>query len=67
MAQLEADPVNVPTIGVQVRVCLHRTDYVGEVVALSRSRATVRYTDRYGDQRTVKVPLAQVYANAAGA
>jgi hypothetical protein len=28
---------------------------------MSRSRASVRYTDSYGDERTVKVPLTQVF------
>lgn len=55
-------PMNEPVVGGQVRVHLRGSDHQGEVVALSRSRATVRYIDRYGDERTVKVPLTQVYA-----
>lgn len=54
--------MNVPVVGGQVRVHLRGSDHQGEVVATSRSRATVRYIDSYGDERTVKVPLTQVYA-----
>lgn len=54
--------MSAPVIGGQARVHLRGCDHVGEVVAMSRSRATVRYIDSYGDERTVKVPLTQVHS-----
>ncbi|BBY54136.1 hypothetical protein H7J07_05865 [Mycobacterium koreense] len=50
------------SVGALAQVHLRGKDHVGEVVAMSRSRVTVRYIDPYGDERTVKVPVGQAVA-----
>lgn len=47
-------------IGAEVRIHAHGHDYTGEVVASSRSRATVRYSDIHGDERLVKLCTSEV-------
>ncbi|MFA5709339.1 hypothetical protein [Mycolicibacterium sp.] len=49
-------------IGETVRVHVRGKDYLAEVIAASRSRVTVRYTDVYGEERIVKLPLMGVQA-----
>lgn len=47
-------------IGGQVRVHVRGNEHVAEVLSMSRSRATVRYTDTYGEQRTIKMALTEL-------
>ncbi|BBX88014.1 hypothetical protein MAUB_58870 [Mycolicibacterium aubagnense] len=49
-------------VGGQVRVHVRGNEHVAEVVSMSRSRATVRYTDAYGEQRTLRLPLSEIRA-----
>ncbi|MFZ2240595.1 MAG: hypothetical protein WAV90_13860 [Gordonia amarae] len=49
-------------MGGLARVRQRGADHVGQVVALSRSRVTVRYVDAYGDERVVRASRADVAA-----
>lgn len=48
------------TRGQTVQVHVHGHDHTGEVIAASRSRATVRYIDPWGDERITKLPIGEV-------
>lgn len=54
--------MSATVVGGQVRIHVRGRDHLAEVVATSRSRATVRYTDSYGEQRVVTLSLAAVSA-----
>lgn len=44
-------------VGAHVRIHVRGHDLTGEIIALSRSRATVSYTDTHGESRLLKLPL----------
>ena len=44
-------------VGGQVRIHVRGVDLPAEIIALSRSRATVEYIDAHGEKRATKVPI----------
>ena len=46
--------------GAAVQIHVRGRDYAAEIVTLSRSRATVAYTDAFGENRVTKLPLTAV-------
>ena len=46
--------------GDAVQIHVRGRDYTAEIVTLSRSRATVAYTDVFGENRVAKLPLTAV-------
>ncbi|MEN4460983.1 hypothetical protein ABFV47_07405 [Mycolicibacterium fortuitum] len=44
-------------VGGQVRIQVRGVDLPAVIVALTRSRATVEYTDTHGEKRATKVPI----------
>lgn len=47
-------------VGDAVQIHVRGRDYTAEIVTLSRSRATVSYTDAFGETRLAKLPLTAV-------
>ncbi len=47
-------------VGDSVQIHVRGRDYTAEIVTLSRSRATVSYTDAFGETRFAKLPLTAV-------
>lgn len=47
-------------VGGEVQIHVRGRDYTAEIVSLSRSRATVSYTDAFGENRLAKLPLTAV-------
>lgn len=46
--------------GQPVRVHVRGHDHDGEVVSATRSRATVRYVNQFGEERITKLPIGEV-------
>jgi hypothetical protein len=46
--------------GDAVQIHVRGRNYTAEIVSLSRSRATVAYTDVFGENRVAKLPLTAV-------
>ena len=47
-------------VGGELQIHVRGRDYIAEIVSLSRSRATVSYTDAFGEERMAKLPLTAV-------